>query len=155
MQDITRKQIENLSDEDLQSLLETCTEISTQRKYQKLYNERQVFCDLYADSWVKLKHRFDESDNFESQYMLVHIDKVQNIYNTSDSKDDVTIVAKYIEQYHVDILDKDDIDLRHIKVDSDLESVNTITFDTSDVIEFVKLEQVKKIVKEAIDKLKA
>lgn len=154
MQDITRKQIENMSDKDLQSLLETCTEISAQRKYQKLYNERQVFCDLYENTWVKLKHKFDESDNFESQYMLVHIDKVHNVYNTSDNKDNVTIVAEFTEQYHIDVLYEDDVELRHIKANCDPESINNITFDTSEVIEFVKSEHVKKIVNEVIDKLK-
>jgi len=157
MQDITRKQIENLSDEDLKFLLETCTEISAHRKYQKLYNDRQEFCDLYEDTWVRLKHKFDEGDNFESQYMLVYIDKIENVYNSNYNSNCVTIVAKYIELYDVDVLDDSDIALRHTSaanVASDLEPTNTISFDTTEVIEFVNYEQVKKIVNNVIDKLK-
>lgn len=153
MRKITKKQIENMSDEDLKSLLETCTEISEHRKCQKLHDERQVFCDLYENAWVKLKFRFEESDNFENRFMLVHIDKFQNMYNISNV-DNVTVIAKFIEQYHIDMFDKHDVDVRHVVANNDPESVNTITFETNDVIEFVKPEQVKKIVNAVIDDLK-
>lgn len=152
MQDISRKQIENMSDEDLKSLLKTCTEISEHRKYQKLHDERQVFCDLYENAWVKLKFKFDDSDDFENRFMLVHIDKVHNVYNISNA-DNVTIVADFIEQYHIDMFDTLEVDVRHIVANNDPESINNITFETDDVIEFVKPEQVKKIVNAVINKL--
>lgn len=146
--------IDTLSDEDLQSLLDACAMESAVRKQKKLCDDKQIYCDLYDDAWLKLKFRFYEDNAFESQYMLVHIGRVLNIYSTSANNNTVTVDATYIEQYHIDVLDEDDVDLRHVKACKDPLSVNNITFETDDVIEFVKSDQVEKIVENVIDLLK-
>lgn len=157
MQDVTRTQIENMSDKNLQSLLETCKEIVANRKHQKMHDQHQIFCDLYDDAWIKLKFKFEDDVNYESKYTLVHIDKVQDVCCAGDDDVSKRVIVKttYFEQYHLDTLNKDDVEIRHIKANSDTTAINCITFDTTEVFEFVKPELVGKIVETAIDKLKA
>lgn len=158
MQTITEEYIDSLSDEDLKSLLGSCKAVYTARQSKKIYDERQIYCELYNDSWIKLKHKFYEGDNFENQYILVHIDKVlniyRNVYRVSRDSDEVHIDATYYEQYYIDVLDEDDVDLRHIVANKDPNSISSITFELSDVIEFVKPECVSKIIDNVIEKFK-
>lgn len=155
MQDITRKQIENMSDEVLQTLLETCIKTVEHRKRQKSQNERyQECCDLYNDTWIKLKHDNDRLDNFEKRYLLVHIDKVEDVY--CPDSDCICVVAKYVEQYQIDTIDEYDVDISYIKVKTNnvSEFDNTIVFSVNRVFEFVRSERVKKIIESVIYKLK-
>lgn len=154
MQTITEEYIGSLSDEDLKSLLGSCKAAYTARQSKKIYDERQTYCELYNDSWIKLKHRFYEGDDFESQYILVHIDKVSNVYHVNRDSDEMHIDAIYHEQYHIDVLYEDDVTLRHIVANKDSNSISSITFELSDVIEFVKPECVSKIINNVIEKFK-
>lgn len=154
MQTITEEYIGSLSDEDLKSLLGSCKAAYTARQSKKIYDERQIYCELYNDSWIKLKHRFYEGDDFESQYILVHIDKVSNVYRINCDSDEMHIDAIYHEQYHIDVLYEDDVTLRHIVANKDSNSISSITFELSDVIEFVKPECVSKIIDNVIEKFK-
>lgn len=154
MQNITEQYINSLSDEDLKSLLGSCKATYMARQCKKIYDELQTYCELYNDSWIKLKYRFYEGNDFESQYILVHIDKVLNVYCVNSDSNELCVDATYLEQYYIDVLDENDVDLRHIKANNDTNSVNNITFELSDVIEFVKSECVSKIIETVIDKLK-
>lgn len=154
MQTITEEYIDSLSDEDLKSLLGSCKAVYTARQSKKIYDERQRYCELYNDSWIKLKHRFYEGDDFESQYILVHIDKVSNVYHVNCDSDEMHIDAIYHEQYHIDVLYEDDVNLRYIVANKDPNSISSITFELSDVIEFVKPECVSKIIDNVIEKFK-
>lgn len=73
-----------------------------------------------------------------------YIDKVSNVYRVNSDSDEMHIDAIYHEQYYIDVLNEDDVDLRHIVANKDPNSISSITFELSDVIEFVKPECVSK-----------
>lgn len=151
MQDLDEKYLESLSDEELDKLYAAYKQVRTQRICNKDYERIDFYRELYNGSWLKLKHEFAE-ENFESQFVLVHIVDVQNVYNMSEQKDNIIIDVKYDIQYQIDMFDENDVELRSIKtIDGD---ASIVTFNSDELIEVVDSKQVENIVDSVISKLK-